>query len=307
MAENNTDKLEKSALHELKKSIFANGFISEAEVKHLRDLLLAGNFDKEKAEFMFELKNSVSRKKMHKSLEELFVETITNFLLDDDETPGEIDESEARWLRAKIQSKGYTDDIDKKLLVNLRKKSINFPQILNYKPETVKTFEGFLFGLRFVTFFAVLGSMIASIILFITSSMQVYRGVAEFFDHFGAAEDGNIEHLVATFVSSIDGYLFATVLIIFSMGIYELFINKIDPVNKVLDSRPSWLQVNSIDDLKSSLGKVILMILIVSFFEHSLNIHYTTVSDLLFLGIGILLISAALYLTHIGGDKHHKK
>ena len=90
------------------------------------------------------------------------------------------------------------------------------------------------------------------------------------------------------------------------MGIYELFINKIDPVNKALDSRPSWLQINSIDELKSSLGKVILMILIVSFFEHSLQIDFSGIQDLLFLGIGILLISAALYLTHIGEKHNHK-
>jgi uncharacterized membrane protein YqhA len=263
-----------------------------------------GGIDKEKADFLFEIKDSVSRKKIHRDLENLFVEAITSFLLEDEESPGEIDDSEAKWLRAKIQYKGFADDIDKKLLANLRKKSINFPQILNFKHKSVKTFEGFLFGLRFVTFFAVLGSMIASVILFVTSSMQVYKGVSEFIHNFGSIDGSSIEHLVATFVASIDGYLFATVLIIFSMGVYELFINKIDPVNKVLDSRPSWLQINSIDDLKSSLGKVILMILIVSFFEHSLNIHYETVSDLLFLGIGILLISAALYLTHIGGNKH---
>jgi uncharacterized membrane protein YqhA len=298
-----------NSLQELKKTIFADGAIGEKEVNLLRDALFADNgINKEKAEFMFEIKDSVSRKKMHKNLEELFVEAITSFLLEDEDSPGEIDESEAKWLRAKIQYKGYADRIDKKLLSNLRKRSINFPQMLNYKHKTVKTFEGFLFGLRFVTFFAVIGAMVASVILFVTSSMQVYKGVAEFVHHFGNIDGGSIEHLVATFVASIDGYLFATVLIIFSMGVYELFINKIDPVNKVLDSRPSWLQINSIDDLKSSLGKVILMILIVSFFEHSLNIHYETVNELLFLGIGILLISAALYLTHIGSEhKHNEK
>jgi uncharacterized membrane protein YqhA len=237
----------------------------------------------------------------------LFVTAITGFLLEDEESPGEIDDSEAKWLRAKIQHKGYADDIDKKLLANLRKKSINFPKILNYKHKYVRTFEMFLFGLRFVTFFAVLGSMVASVILFITSSIQVCKGVSEFFTHFGQLDGGSTEHLVATFVTSIDGYLFATVLVIFSMGVYELFINKIDPVNKVLDSRPSWLQINSIDDLKSSLGKVILMILIVSFFEHSLNIEYKSVNDLLFLGIGILLISAALFLTHIHSKPKENK
>ncbi len=295
-------------LKEIKKAIFANGLITQEDIELLQKKLLDDEtgMNKEKADFLFEIKEAISKEKITKEFELFFVETMSGFLLEDEDSPGEIDESEAKWLRAKIQHKGYADKLDKKLLANLRKKSINFPQILNYKNKTVKIFEGFLFGLRFITFFAVLGSMIASIILFITSSMQVYKGVMEFIHEFGHLKNGGIEHLVATFVTSIDGYLFATVLIIFSMGIYELFINKIDPVNKVLDSRPSWLKINSIDDLKSSLGKVILMILIVSFFEHSLNIRYESVVDLLYFGIGILLISAALYLTHIGGHKDHK-
>jgi uncharacterized membrane protein YqhA len=227
-------------------------------------------------------------------------------LLEDEDSPGEIDESEAKWLRAKMQRNGNLDKLDKKLLANLRKKSINFPEMLNYKNKPVRWFEAMLFGLRFVTFLAVIGSMFASIALFIRSSMQIYEGLKIFILNFHSGESQELEHLVAQFVSSIDGYLFAMILIIFSMGIYELFINKIDPVNKALDNRPSWLQINSIDDLKSSLGKVILMILIVSFFEHSLRIPYETVQDLLFLSIGIILISAALYLTHIGGKHNHK-
>ncbi|MDR1881843.1 MAG: YqhA family protein [Prevotella sp.] len=295
-------------LNELKKFIFSDGEISEDDVKQLRKAIFAnGGINREKAEFLFEIKDSVSRKKMHKDLENLFVEAITSFLLEDDESPGEIDDGEAKWLRAKIQYKGAADNIDKKLLAALQKKSINFPEMLNYKNKYVRAFEALLFSLRFVTFFAVLGSMFASIALFITSSMQVFEGLKFFVENFNTVDSKGLEHLVALFVASVDGYLFATVLIIFSMGIYELFINKIDPVNRKLDSRPTWLQINSIDDLKSSLGKVILMILIVGFFEHSLNIHYETVSDLLFLGIGILLVSAALYLTHIGGNHKHKE
>ena len=222
--------------------------------------------------------------------------------LEDDDSPGEIDESEARWLRARIQSKGHADNVDKRLLANLRKKAINFPEMLNYKHRSVKAFEALLFSLRFITFLAVLGSMLASIALFIRSSMKIYEGLKMF-----VSGHDELEHLVGTFVGAIDGYLFAMILVIFSMGIYELFINKIDPVNKQLDSRPSWLQIDSIDDLKSSLGKVILMILIVSFFEHSLHIHYDGIKDLLYLGVGILLISVALYLTHAGHGKHHGK
>jgi len=82
---------------------------------------------------------------------------------------------------------------------------------------------------------------------------------------------------VAEFVSAVDIFLFSTVLFIFALGIYELFINKIDVVNRNKEERPNWLVVKSIDDLKTSLGKVILMILIVSFFEHSLSMKYDSI------------------------------
>ncbi|MDR0680953.1 MAG: YqhA family protein, partial [Dysgonamonadaceae bacterium] len=258
-----------------------------------------------KANFLFELKDAFLDKNNHSSWVPFFIDAITSYLLEDETSPGEIDDSEAQWLRAKIQYDGKLGKIDRALLANLKSKSINYPEILHLKNKSVLFFEAILFSTRFVTFLAVLGSLLAAVALFIVSTLQVVKGLIFFVDIMkGVSED--LEHLVAIFVSSVDGYLFATVLLIFSMGTYELFINKIDVVSKQKDSRPNWLIINSIDDLKSSLGKVILMILIVSFFEHSLNIKYENISDLLFLGIGILLIAVALFLTHAHG-KHKEK
>jgi uncharacterized membrane protein YqhA len=286
-------------LIELKKSILEKSAIDEQTVRQLQSIVFADNgINKKKANLLFELKDAFLDKHNHPAWKTFFIDSITSFLLEDEDSPGEIDDNEAQWLRAKIQYDGKLGKTDKALLANLKKKSINFPEILHFKNRSVLFFEAILYGSRFVTFLAVLGSMIAAVVLFISSTLQVVKGLQSFIDNSEKAE-----RLVAIFVSSVDGYLFATVLLIFSMGIYELFINKIDVVSKRKDSRPNWLVINSIDDLKSSLGKVILMILIVSFFEHSLNIHYENISDLLFLGIGILLIAAALFLTHAHG-KH---
>lgn len=109
--------------------------------------------------------------------------------------------------------------------------------------------------------------------------------------------------MLEMFISSVDVFLFAMVLIIFGVGIYELFITKIDPVLQKIDGRPSWMQIHNVDDLKSSLGKVILMVLIVTFFKHSIEVEYGNVNDLLKLGVGIVLIALALYITH----KSHSK
>ena len=160
-------------------------------------------------------------------------------------------------------------------------------------------FETLLFNTRFIVITAVLGSLVASVIMFVQGTLLVSNGLSVFVEQLNSAE-GHVAHeLVPLLISSVDNYLFATVLLIFSMGLYELFISKIDPASRNPDSRPNWLNVKSLDDLKAALGKVILMILIVSFFEKSLDIQYQSSLDLLYLGVGIMLVSGALFLTHI--------
>jgi hypothetical protein len=116
-------------LKELKKSILADGVIDEQEVKQLREVLYAdGIIDKEEANFLFELNDAVSGKKNHSSWKTLFVEAITSFLLDDEKSPGEVDEDEAKWLIKKIQGDGKLDDIEAALLKNLKAKAKKIPQ-----------------------------------------------------------------------------------------------------------------------------------------------------------------------------------
>ncbi len=288
-------------LHQLKKEIFADGHITTENVA-LLSKRFSGLITREEADFIFDLKDSIIKEKAVPEFYMWFIDVISSFLLEDEDTPGEISDEEAKWLRAKITRKGDFDDFDKMLIENLKEKSITFPSILHFKNKSILLFEMILFGLRFITFLAVLGSMIASIVLFVTSSLKVWEGVEYAFSY---ASDNHMhaKEQVVFFVEAVDGYLFATVLMIFSIGLYELFIDKIDPVSLKNDSRPNWLKISSIDDLKGSLGKVILMILIVSFFEHSVGLHYESATDLLFLGLGILFVSGALFLTHKGSHK----
>ena len=121
-----------SNLIELKESILADGVIDEAEVKQLREVLYAdGRIDKEEAEFLFELNDTVSGEDNHPDWEALFVEAITAFLLEDETSPGEIDDEEAQWLLDKIQGDGRLDRTERALLDNLKAKSNVFPEILD--------------------------------------------------------------------------------------------------------------------------------------------------------------------------------
>lgn len=299
--------MEQSDYQGLRKQIFANGKINDDEVVLLRETLLTNQtMNREKGNFLFDIKDNTSRNNQCDSFREFFVEAITTLLLDDENSPGEISDEEAKWLRAKIRFKGYTDKTDDMLINNLKRKSINWPRILCFKSQAAKSFEKTLYFSRYLTLLAVIGSLISAVVLFVYGTINVYVAFKGFLGHPVGVDHSALGQLLAVFVSSVDVYLFAMVLIIFGMGVYELFISKMDPVETKLDSRPSWLRITSIDDLKSSLGKVILMVLIVSVFEHSLSINYDQPIDLLYASVAVVLVAVALYVTHLSNQNDEK-
>ncbi len=116
---------------ELKESILADGVIDEQEVQQLREIIYAdGNVDKEEADFLFELNDAVSGAENHSSWELFFVKAISAFLLDDPNSPGELDNDEVNWLLEKVQGDGKLDNIEYSLLMNLKSKVTEFPQAL---------------------------------------------------------------------------------------------------------------------------------------------------------------------------------
>lgn len=168
--------------------------------------------------------------------------------------------------------------------------------------------EGTLWNSRFIILTAVIGSLLAGIVIFIMASVDVVF-LCQHALHYADASlteearkvlhDGTVSHIVEV----VDGYLLATVLLIFSLGLYELFISDIDQAHGSKASS-KILVINSLDDLKSRLAKVILMIMIVTLFEEALNMHIAQPIDLVYFGAAIALIALALYWTHAAEGKH---
>ena len=118
-------------LDELKKELLADGIIDAAEVKELEEVLYEdGVIDKDEADFLFELNNAVSGKANAPEWKDFFVKAITSFVLDDEQSNGEVDDDEAKYLYEQIKGDGQIDDIEKALLENIKAKSKNFPTIL---------------------------------------------------------------------------------------------------------------------------------------------------------------------------------
>lgn len=169
-------------------------------------------------------------------------------------------------------------------------------------------FEKILWGSRYIVLAAVAASLFTCIAMFYVATIDAIVMIS----HLGeyampslSAEDRMAlrSTTVTHVVEIIDGYLLATVLLIFALGLYELFINKIEAAENAKVAG-SVLVIHSLDDLKNRLAKVILMILIVKFFENAINQTYTDSLSLLYLAGGIALIGLALYLTHASEASH---
>jgi uncharacterized membrane protein YqhA len=164
-----------------------------------------------------------------------------------------------------------------------------------------KMFETMLWNSRFVVIIAVLSSLLAAFAMFYMATIDTYFMVTHLGDYVssdlvGEARGDFRSATITHVVEIIDGYLLATVLLIFSLGLYELFISKIDQAEA--SETQNVLAVSSLDDLKTRLGRVILMILIVNFFEHAISMEFHAPLDLLILAGGIALIGVTLYLSH---------
>jgi uncharacterized membrane protein YebE (DUF533 family) len=119
------------SLKEYKIELLADGVIDASEAKKLEKLLFAdGKIDSEEAEFIFEINDAVSGKNNDIAWDELFVKAIISYMLDDTDSPGEIDEAEADWLYNRIKGDGQIDNLERKLLLQLKTQSKNFPSKL---------------------------------------------------------------------------------------------------------------------------------------------------------------------------------
>jgi uncharacterized membrane protein YqhA len=155
-------------------------------------------------------------------------------------------------------------------------------QTFRKKLETI--FEGVLWKGRLVTLLAVVFSFLSSLTLFLAGSKQIASALVTAIRH--PARDTDYNNLLINIIGAVDLYLIAIVLLIFSFGVYELFISKIDQARH--DKEINILEIKTLDDLKNRLLKVIIMALVVYFFKSILAIHFTQPLEMLYLGLAIL-------------------
>lgn len=173
----------------------------------------------------------------------------------------------------------------------------------------IQFIEKLLWRSRFMVIFAVIASIFSAFIMIIMGSIEVVSVCMEMFHAFSSVEayENFTKLAVSHLVSAIDDYLIGTVFLIFGIGLYELFISKID-IAENDETSSKVLVIHDLDSLKEKIAKVVIMVLIVTFFKYAINIKYDEMINLLYLSIGILLIAVSIYLTHKSpAGKGHKQ
>ena len=135
---------------------------------------------------------------------------------------------------------------------------------------------------------AVGSSLLASAAGFVWGLIKTLIVIMEFILSYGKDPLGAI-----ALIEVMDIFLLATVLFIFAMGMYELFIESI--------TLPEWLEINNLHDLKVKLSSIIILIMGITFLKHL--VEWTDPEGTLFFGIAVAVVSASLIAFGYYGGK----
>jgi uncharacterized membrane protein YqhA len=159
-----------------------------------------------------------------------------------------------------------------------------------------KIFESAMWKVRLFVLLPVVFGLLGAIVLFSVASMDIYEVLKYTFDVYlnGLHPKDFHEEIVSKIIGAVDLYLIAVVMLIFAFGLYELFISKIDAAD---DSKTgsNILAIHSLDQLKDKIAKVIVMVLIVSFFQKVLHTSYDGALQMLYFALSIGILAVGLY------------
>lgn len=149
----------------------------------------------------------------------------------------------------------------------------------------VLTVKSLLEKSKYITLIAVFSALLASALAFVWGLVQSVRIVINLF-----AEGGTD---TIPLIELMDIFLIAMVLLIFSLGTYELFVGKL--------TLPEWLIIKNLHDLKVKLSSVVIMVMGIVFLKHL--VVWEDPQGTLFFGLGVAVVSAALIAFSYIGDK----
>jgi uncharacterized membrane protein YqhA len=108
-----------------------------------------------------------------------------------------------------------------------------------------------------------------------------------------ARADGNDSLVAISLIELMDKFLIAIGLYIFAVGIYELFLGEL--------KLPEWLTVHNLQEVKSRLSSIIILVMAIVFLEHL--VEWKNPQETMYLAIAITLVASTLVAFSYFGNR----
>jgi len=168
-----------------------------------------------------------------------------------------------------------------------------------------KVFESSLWASRFMVILAVIFGLMGAVALFVVASFDIYDTtkyvISTYMNHLHPQTFH--EDVVGGIIGAVDLYLIGVVMLLFSFGLYELFISDIDAAKNEDGKENKILAIHSLDQLKDKISKVIVMVLVVSFFQKVGHTEYHGALEMLYFSLSITAVAVGLFFLNKVG-KH---
>jgi uncharacterized membrane protein YqhA len=125
---------------------------------------------------------------------------------------------------------------------------------------------------RFAVVLPALSSVVGGIVLMVLGSIDIMKAAVD-----TVLTRAPLKEIIVSILTSIDAILLGTVLMVIGYGLYELFVDSKLEI-------PEWLEINTLDDLKSKLTGVIVAIIAVVFV--GLLVETKSANEVLYYGVG---------------------
>jgi uncharacterized membrane protein YqhA len=146
---------------------------------------------------------------------------------------------------------------------------------------------------RFILVLAIAGTLLSAFTMLIFGLLVVLKIIWRAFTD-AAYDVEHAKHLAVELTEMTDLFLLGMVLYVVALGMFQLFINADIPV-------PSWMRVDSLNDLKSQLVNVIVVLLAVSFLATAVS--WTSDRSILYFGCSIAVVVLSLSIFNL---IHHR-
>ncbi len=140
---------------------------------------------------------------------------------------------------------------------------------------------------RYVVLIAVVSLLVTAVATFIWGAVQTFFLISRFV---ATPTDAG---LIVPIVQLMDLFLLGTVLLVFALGLHELFIQKL--------ALPEWLVIDDLKKLKGKLSDVLILILAIKFIEKMIDTK--NAQDTLMIGIAVAVVIGGLVLFNYTSSK----